>query len=97
MSHNKIGNVQVAQGDLPAALTSYRASLAIRERLAKADPGNAEWQRDLIVSYVKLSDVTGDKMYDVQALEIALAMQKRGILAPRDSWMIEDLRRRAGQ
>ena len=37
-----IGDVQVAQGDLPAALTSYRASLAIRERLAKADPGNAE-------------------------------------------------------
>ena len=138
--------MQVAQGDLPAALTSYRASLAIAERLAKADPGNAElaarslgvaqqdrrragcpgrsarradelprlachspngwprpiratqsWQRDLIVSYVKLSDVTGDKMYDVQALDIALAMQKRGILAPRDGWMIEDLRRRAGQ
>ena len=75
--------MQLAQGDLPAALTSYRASHAIRERLAKADPGNAEWQRDLIVSYVKLSDVTGDKMYDVQALDIALAMQKRGILAPR--------------
>ena len=97
VSHDRIGDVQVAQGDLPAALTSYRASLAISERLAKADPGNAEWQRDLIVSYVKLSDVTGDKMYAVQALDIALAMQKRGILAPRDSWMIEDLRRRAGQ
>ena len=73
-----------------------RASLAI-ERLAKADPGNAGWQRDLIVSYVKLSEVTGDKMYVLQALDIALAMQERGILAPRDHWMIEDLRRRAGQ
>ena len=89
--------MQVAQGDLPAALTSYRASLAILERLAKADPGNAGWQRDLIVSYVKLRDVTGDKMYDAQALDIALAMQKRGILAPRDGWMVEDLRRRVGQ
>jgi hypothetical protein len=37
--------VQRAQGDLAAALTNYRASLAIRERLAKADPGNAGWQR----------------------------------------------------
>jgi hypothetical protein len=92
-----IGNVQVAQGDLPAALTSYRASHAIAERLAKADPGNAEWQRNLIVSYTKLSDLTGDKMYDVRALDIALAMQKRGVLAPRDHWMIEELRRRAGQ
>jgi tetratricopeptide (TPR) repeat protein len=34
-----IGDVQGAQGDLAAALTSYRASLAIRERLAAADPG----------------------------------------------------------
>jgi hypothetical protein len=84
VSHDRIGDVQRAQGDLPAALTSYRASHAIFERVAKVDPGNAEWQRDLIVSYVKLSDVTGDKMYDVQALDVALAMQKRGILAPRD-------------
>src|SRR5262249_16300271 len=97
VSHIKVGYAQRDQGDLSAALTSYRATLAIFERLAKADPGNAEWQRDLIVSYVKLSDVTGDKMYEVQALEIARAMQKRGILAPGDRWMIEALRRRAGQ
>ncbi|MFZ1093303.1 MAG: hypothetical protein WAN75_29480 [Xanthobacteraceae bacterium] len=41
----------VAQGDLTAALQAYRDSLGIRERLAKADPGNAGWQRDLSVSY----------------------------------------------
>jgi hypothetical protein len=34
-----------------AALTSYQASLAIADRLAKADPGNAGWQRDLALSY----------------------------------------------
>ena len=96
-SHDTIGNVQRAQGDLAAALTSYRASHAIAERLVKADPGNVEWQHDLIWSYMNLSNVTGDKMYDVQALDIALSMEKRGILARRDSWMIEELRRRAGQ
>ena len=57
VSHNKIGDVQMAQGDLAGALTSYRASLAIRERLAKADPGNAGWQRDLSVSHDKIGDV----------------------------------------
>jgi hypothetical protein len=31
------GDVHAAEGDLPAALTSYRASLAITERLAKDD------------------------------------------------------------
>ena len=41
VSHNKIGDVQSAQGDLAAALTSYQASHDIFDRLAKADPGNA--------------------------------------------------------
>ena len=37
---NAKGDVQVAQGDLAAALKSYQSSLAIRERLAQADAGN---------------------------------------------------------
>jgi eukaryotic-like serine/threonine-protein kinase len=49
--------VQVEQGDLAAALASYQASLAIAERLAKADPGNAGWQRDLSWSYSRLAKV----------------------------------------
>ena len=35
------GDVQVAQGNLPAALASHQASHDIFERLAKADPGNS--------------------------------------------------------
>lgn len=57
MSYEKVGDVQVAQGDLAGALTSYRDSLAIRDRLADADPGNAGWQRDLSVSLNKVGDV----------------------------------------
>ena len=30
--------------------------LAIRERLAKSDPDNAGWQRDLSVSYERIGD-----------------------------------------
>ncbi|MFZ2107596.1 MAG: hypothetical protein WAV18_19840 [Roseiarcus sp.] len=41
VSYNKVGKVQVAQGDLSAALKSYSDSLAIADRLAKTDPGNA--------------------------------------------------------
>ena len=57
MSYQKVGNVQVAQGDLPATLTSYQASFAIRDRLVKSDPGNAGWQYDLSVSNAKLANV----------------------------------------
>ena len=53
----EVGDVQVAQGDLAGALTSYRDSLAIRDRLAQSDPGNAGWRRDLSVSYNKVGDV----------------------------------------
>ncbi len=52
-----IGDVLVAQGNLPEALKAYRDGLAIADRLAQADPGNAGWQRDLSVSYNKIGDV----------------------------------------
>jgi hypothetical protein len=55
VSHGKIGDMQQAQDDLTAALTSFRAGLTIAERLAEADPGNAEWQRDLAVSYGRVA------------------------------------------
>ena len=47
----------VTQGDLAAALKSYQDSLAIIERLARSDPGNSEWQRDLAVSYENIGAV----------------------------------------
>ena len=47
--------MQQAQGALAAALTSYQTSRAIFERLAKADPGNAHWQRDLALSYGRVA------------------------------------------
>ena len=97
ISHNKIGAVLVAQGDGPGALAAFRKGLAIAEALAARNPRNAEWQRDLIVSFVKLSEVTGDRSYATRALEIARSMQARGTLAPRDAWMIDELKRRAGE
>jgi hypothetical protein len=52
-----LGDVLVSQGILPEALASFRAVQAIFESLAKADPGNAGWRRDLSVSYAKLGNV----------------------------------------
>ena len=83
---------KVAQGDLPGALASYEASKQIREQLAERDPGNAGWQRDLIVSNVKLNQVTGEKSYLQQALAIAEDMQAKGILAPADAWLIDAIK-----
>ena len=38
-----------------------RRRLAIIERLAQSDPGNASRQHDLAVSYIKVGDVSGRK------------------------------------
>ena len=55
--HFGLGDLRVAQGDLPSALATYRKAQAETDRLAKADPNNAGWQRDLSVSQDKIGDV----------------------------------------
>ena len=57
VSHNKIGDIEQAQGDLAAALTSFQAGMAIRRKLTAADPDNSEWRRDLSVSHDKIGDI----------------------------------------
>jgi tetratricopeptide (TPR) repeat protein len=57
VAYSEIGDVLVAQGNLPEALKSFRDGLAIAERLAQSDPGNAGWQRDLSVSFDRVGDV----------------------------------------
>jgi hypothetical protein len=72
--------VQVAQGDLKAALKSYSDSLAIRERLAKSDPGNAGWQGDLSVSYNMIGGVQvarGDLKAALKSYSDSFAIRER--------------------
>jgi hypothetical protein len=73
VSHNKIGDVEVAQGDLAGALNSYRAGFAIRERLAQSDPTNSIWQHDLSFSYGRLSTALQKAAQLAEAREAAIA------------------------
>ena len=57
------------------ALAAYRRSLAIAEKLAAADPGNTEWQRDLSVSH----DRIGDVLVAAGRREEALAAYRRSL------------------
>ena len=85
MSYNKIGDVLVDQGDLPEALESFREGLEIADRLAKADPGNAGWQRDLAISNERVGDISleqGNEREARQAFERALAAY--GVLISRN-------------
>ena len=57
ISYERIGDVQVSQGDLPSALSSYKQGLEIAQKLAARDPGNTGWQIDLVISLWKLASV----------------------------------------
>ena len=57
VSHVKIGDVVIAQGDLAGALAASRAGREIAETLAAQDPANAGWQRDLSISHERIGDV----------------------------------------
>ena len=79
-SYNNQGDTLLAQGKLDAARKAYEQGLAISERLAKADPSNSGWQRDLSVSYDRLGDVeTAAGKLDAarQAYEQGLAISER--------------------
>ena len=82
-----------------ARSTSYRAGLAIAETLARRDPGNAEWQRDLIVSCVNIAeaDPAAAPALLTRALDIARQLEASGKLAPVDAWMPGDLARRLAE
>ena len=51
------GRAWLAAGDLLRAQALFRNALEITERLARQDPSNAQWQRDLGVSHSRLGDV----------------------------------------
>ena len=59
VSHNRLGDIATAQGDLPAAKAAYTAGLEIAKTLAARDPENTEWQRDLFVELFQARDRGG--------------------------------------
>ncbi|MEL6108281.1 MAG: tetratricopeptide repeat protein, partial [Planctomycetota bacterium] len=54
VSLERLGNLALAEGNLPEARRLFSDALAVAQRLSESDPGNASWQRDLVVSYFKL-------------------------------------------
>ncbi len=83
------------QANLVEALKSYRAGLVIAERLSSSDASNADWQRDLIVSCVKIAEAfPGEaRLMLTGAGAIANRLREEGRLAPEDAWIPDELSR----
>ena len=52
-----LGNIRKVRGDLTAAKAAYLQAQAVADRLAKANPGDAGWQRDLSLSHEQIGAV----------------------------------------
>jgi hypothetical protein len=94
-SHHNIGNVLIDEGKLTEALSQHRTAFIIRDRLTKANPGNAQWQRDLALSYGEVALM--DKRMGERDRALGAFQQGRTILArlkersPSDASLHEDL------
>jgi tetratricopeptide (TPR) repeat protein len=70
VSQQKIGDLLVDQGNLPAALKYFRASQAIFDRMAKTDPNNVgRWQSDFALSQQKIGDVLVAQGYLMEGID----------------------------
>lgn len=95
VAYNEMGDVQRDQGNLDDALKSYHASLDIRERLAAADPGNANWQRALWVSMWRLALSGSGLVTWAEVVAKMEEMERNGTLLPTDKPYLEAARRHA--
>jgi hypothetical protein len=93
--------VRSAERDLDGALAAYRDSLAIAEKLAAQDQGNAEWQRDLVLSHWRLADLAEKRREPAAAgrhwraaLSLARELETSGRLAPSDGYFVGAIEQR---
>jgi tetratricopeptide (TPR) repeat protein len=72
-----LGDVARSQGSLASARRLYETAAATAEPIAKSNPGNTTWQRDLSVSHNKIGDVLvaqGDFANALKAFNASLAV-----------------------
>ena len=80
-----LGETDEAAGNREPALDQYEQATVLIKALANRDPNNAQWQRDLSVSYDRIGDIRaarGDRDGALKAYEDGLTIAKA--LANRD-------------
>ncbi|MGB9881106.1 MAG: hypothetical protein ACPLRM_10120, partial [Anaerolineae bacterium] len=103
VSHGRVGEVLEMQGNLDEALTEYHAGLVIIERLAASDASNAEWQRDLWVTYSLIAaalENSGDSSaieWWQRTYDVFSDMKRAGMdISPADEQYYQWLRQKLG-
>lgn len=103
-AHRQMGLVLDVSGRFEEAEDAYGESRAIYERLFEAEPANAEWPRELLTVHINLSELATNRgqidatqEHLTSALSIATTLDKEGLLAPKDEWIIGELQSRLAE
>jgi hypothetical protein len=89
-----MGDLYGSLGQGEQARESYASSLAIAERLAKAEPDRADYQVDFVNSLVKIGTSEPPSIEPlVKALKILQALEQEGRLSPEHSLKIGALQK----
>jgi hypothetical protein len=73
----------------------YEEDLTIARHLAKTAPNSIDAQRDVIISLVKLAEVTRDKAHWTEARDAAETLDRAVKWPASDAWMLDALRKQA--
>jgi hypothetical protein len=95
VSLDMLGDVLVAQNDLPGARARFQESYDIAKRLATADPSSASLQRDVVASLWNLAGLENTGAAWERVVSTLEDMQRRGVLRPADVRYIDEARARA--
>ncbi|TPM27472.1 caspase family protein [Mesorhizobium sp. B2-3-4] len=80
VSHTKLGNIQVALGDLPSALQNYQTARSMLRDLVVAEPRRLNWFGDLATADDKIGNVLvtqGDLASAEQVYQESLAVKQQ--------------------
>ena len=96
LAADAIGDFKLRVGDPAGARSAYLEGLALARQVLAAEPDNAQWQADVVVSLWKVAAATIDRSAKISSLQEALGLidklESRGALEPHQrSWraMIE--------
>jgi hypothetical protein len=92
---NKLGDLEMISKNPDKAKALYEEDLTIARHLAKTAPNSIDAQRDVIISLVKLAEVTRDKAHWTEARDAAETLDRAGKWPASDAWMLDALRKQA--
>jgi hypothetical protein len=73
LAADAIGDFKLHAGDPAGARSAYLEGLALARRILAAEPSNAQWQADVVVSLWKLATATTERPVKIATLREALS------------------------